>query len=137
MSRRRIRFMRSGELAEAGGVHVETLRYYEARGLLPEPPRRASGYREYPPEALERLRLIKRAQALGLTLDEVVELLALRSDDVVACGDVEPRIRSKIAELDDKLIALTELRSSLERLLCECCSGREAQQTCAALNLPG
>lgn len=102
--------------------------------MLPEPPRRASGHREYPPQALERLRLIKRAQALGLNLDEVAELLALRSDNVVACGDMEPRIRSKIAELDDKLIALTELRDSLGRMLCECCSGEQVQQACAALN---
>lgn len=129
--------MRSGELAEAGGVNVETLRYYERRGLLPEPPRRGSGYREYPPQAVTRLRLIKHAQTLGLTLDEVAELLALSTQDVVVCGDMEPRIRSKIAELDDKLLALSELRGSLERLLCECCNGQQVQQACTVLSLPG
>lgn len=67
--------MRSAELAKAGGVHVETLRYYERRGLLAEPPRHGSGYREYPAEALHRLRMIKQAQTLGFTLDEIAELL--------------------------------------------------------------
>jgi len=128
--------VRSGELAQAGGVHVETLRYYERRGLLPEPPRRGSGYREYPPQAVQRLRLIKHAQGLGLTLEEVAELLALSPDNVVACGDMKTRIRSKIAELDDKLLALTELRGSLEHLLCECCTAGHAQQSCTALAVP-
>ncbi|SDY81873.1 MerR HTH family regulatory protein [Modestobacter sp. DSM 44400] len=78
--------MRSGELARAGGVHVETLRYYERRGLLPAPPRRGSGYREYPAEALQRLQTIKQAQTLGLTLNRRAE---------VACGDMVQDRRSR------------------------------------------
>jgi len=126
--------MRSGELAKAGGVHVETLRYYERRGLLSEPPRRGSGYREYPEEALARLRMIKQAQTLGLSLDEITELLALNPHATVACGDMETRIRAKITELDDKLTALAELRGSLEQLLCACCDGHQAEQACPALD---
>jgi MerR family mercuric resistance operon transcriptional regulator len=126
--------MRSGELARAGGVNVETLRYYERRGLLAQPPRLGSGYREYPPEALNRLRLVKQAQALGLTLGEIAELLTLRPHAEVTCGDLEARIRSKIAELDGKLTALTSLRGSLERLLCECCDSRQAAMECPALS---
>jgi DNA-binding transcriptional MerR regulator len=126
--------MRSGELARAGGVNVETLRYYERRGLLAEPPRLASGYREYPPEALSRLRLVKQAQALGLTLAEIAGLLTLRPHAEVTCGDMEARIRSKINELDSKLTALTSLRGSLERLLCECCDSRQAAAKCPALS---
>ncbi|SDX59951.1 DNA-binding transcriptional regulator, MerR family [Modestobacter sp. DSM 44400] len=126
--------VRSGQLAEAGGVHVETLRYYERRGLLESPPRRGSGYREYPAEAVQRLRLIKQAQALGFTLDEIAELLALNPHAAVACGDMEDRVRSKMAELDEKLDALAELRGSLERVLCECCDGRQAQEACPALS---
>lgn len=125
--------MRSGELAQAGGVHVETLRYYERRGLLPEPPRRGSGYREYPPGALQRLRMIKQAQTLGLTLDEIADLLTLHPHAEVACGDMEARIRAKLTELDDKLVTLSELRGSLERLLCDCCDGRQTEQACPAL----
>ena len=63
--------LRSGELAKAADVNVETLRYYERRGLLPEPPRRESGYRVYPAESISRLRFIKGAQELGFTLEEI------------------------------------------------------------------
>lgn len=126
--------MRSGEVAEAGGVHVETLRYYERRGLLATPPRRASGYRDYPAAAVHRIRMIKQAQALGLTLEEIADLLALHPHTTVACGDMETRIRFKLVELDDKLAALNELRGSLESLLCDCCDGRRTQQACPALS---
>ena len=126
--------MRSGELARAGGVNIETLRYYERRGLLAEPPRLASGYREYPPEALSRLQLIKQAQALGLTLGEIAGLLTLRPHAEVTCADMGTRVRSKIAELDGKLAALTELRGSLEQLLCGCCDSRHGEQACPALS---
>jgi len=102
--------MRSGELAQAGGVHVETLRYYERRGLLPEPPRLGSGYGEYPAEALQRLRMIKQAQMRGLTLDEIADLLTLNPHAEVACGDMEARIRAKITELDAKLATLRAAR---------------------------
>jgi DNA-binding transcriptional MerR regulator len=65
-------------LAHLGGVNLETVRYYERRGLLPKPPRTQAGYRQFSPEAARRLRFIKRAQELGFSLDEVQELLALR-----------------------------------------------------------
>jgi MerR family mercuric resistance operon transcriptional regulator len=126
--------MRSSELARAGGVNIETLRYYERRGLLAEPPRLASGYREYPPEALKRLQLIKQAQALGLTLGEIAELLTLHPHAEVTCADMGTRVRSKIAELDGKLAALTELRGSLESLLCGCCDSQHGGQACPALS---
>lgn len=125
--------MRSAHLADAAGVHVETLRYYERRGLLPAPPRSASGYRDYPPEAIRQLRLIKQAQALGLSLDDIAELLARNPHAAIACGDLEARIRTTLSELDTKLAALTELRGSLERLLCECCDGQHTEQACPAL----
>ena len=72
--------MRIGAAAEQAGVNVQTLRYYERRGLLPRPPRRTSGYREFPDEAVRVVRFVKRAQDLGFTLDEVEELLHLRND---------------------------------------------------------
>src|SRR5207244_6106668 len=71
--------MRIGAAAELAGVNVQTLRYYERRGLLPRPPRRDSGYREFPDEAVRLVRFIKRAQDLGFSLDEVEELIRLRS----------------------------------------------------------
>src|SRR5262249_493433 len=72
--------MRIGTAAEQAGVNVQTLRYYERRGLLPRPPRRESGYREFPDEAVGVVRFIKRAQDLGFSLEEVEELLKLRND---------------------------------------------------------
>lgn len=125
--------MRSAQLADTVRVKVETLRYYERRGLLPHPPRRASGYRDYPPECVQRLRLIKQAQALGLSLPEITELLAVSPRAAVACGDMETRIRSKTADLDTRLAALSDLRRSLERLLCDCCDGQHTDRTCPAL----
>ncbi|MDQ6754521.1 MAG: heavy metal-responsive transcriptional regulator [Actinomycetota bacterium] len=125
--------MHTGELAQAVGVNVETLRYYERRGLLAAPPRHPSGYRDYPVEAVARLRLIKQAQSLGLSLDEITGLLALSPDPVIACGDLATRVRSKITELDEKLAALTELRGSLDRLLCDCCGGQQDGRACPVL----
>ncbi len=125
--------MRSAQLADTAGVNVETLRYYERRGLLPPPPRRSSGYRDYPPEAVQRLRLIKQAQALGLSLEEITELIALNPHADIACGDMETRIRSKITDLDTRLAALGELRGQLEQLLCDCCDGQHTARACPAL----
>lgn len=67
-----------GQLAKNAGVNIETIRYYERRGLIPEPPRRESGYRQYSPEFVTRIQFIKRAQELGFSLNEIAELLALR-----------------------------------------------------------
>ena len=72
--------MRIGTAAAQAGVNIQTLRYYERRGLLPRPPRRTSGYREFPDDAVRIVRFIKRAQDLGFTLDEIEELLRLRND---------------------------------------------------------
>lgn len=131
--RRRVGGVRSAELADTVGVNVETLRYYERRGLLPVPPRRPSGYRDFPPDAVDRLRRIKQAQALGLTLQEITELLALNPHTDIACGDMETRIRSKITDLDTTMVALGELREQLEQLLCACCDGQQTNRACPAL----
>src|SRR5919198_614719 len=77
-----------GEVARAGGVNLETIRYYERRGLLPKPPRTTSGYRTFGADAVRRLRFIKNAQDLGFSLREIKELLALRLDARTSCADV-------------------------------------------------
>ena len=69
-----------GAVARRAGVGIDTIRYYEREGLLPEPQRRASGYRDYGPDVVERLRFIRRAKDLGFTLEEIRELLALSTD---------------------------------------------------------
>ena len=104
--------LRIGEVAGGAGVHRETLRYYERRGLIPGPPRRASGYRAYPPDTVERVRLIKWAQGLGFTLREIRDLARIPHDHVSGRPD---RVRARAAEI---------LRSMRRRLLaisaCRC-----------------
>ena len=87
--------LRTGEVAARAGVNVQTLRYYERRGLLKKPGRRASGYREYSPDAVRLIRFIKRAQELGFTLTEIEDLLRLRSDQTAKCSDVRHDCTSK------------------------------------------
>jgi len=77
--------MTIGKLAKRAGVGVETIRFYERKGLLPEPPRRYSGYREYPESAIDRVRFIRRAKELGFTLKEIGELLELRIRPGTTC----------------------------------------------------
>jgi MerR family mercuric resistance operon transcriptional regulator len=77
-----------GQLAKQAGVNIETIRYYERQGLLPEPPRRASGYRQYSAEFVKRIQFIKRAQTLGFSLKEIAELLDLRIESDTACDQV-------------------------------------------------
>ena len=77
-----------GRLANASGVGVETIRFYEREGLLPEPPRKRSGYRQYPADAVARVLFIRRAKELGFTLKEITELLKLRVDPDTSCADV-------------------------------------------------
>ena len=122
----------TGALAEAAGVGRETVRFYERKGLLPEPPRTASGYRDYPLESVERLRFIRRAQGLGFTLDEIADLLALRVDEVSACGAVEARAREKLSSVADKLTELRRMKKALERLV-DACQSREPTSDCPIL----
>ena len=79
-----------GALASAAEVGIETIRFYERKGLLPEPPRTQAGYRQYTPDTVHRLRFIRRAQGLGFSLAEISELLDLRIAELSACGTVEP-----------------------------------------------
>jgi Hg(II)-responsive transcriptional regulator len=112
--------MRIGTAAEQAGVNVQTLRYYERRGLLPVPPRRGSGYREFPTEAVRIVRFIKRAQDLGFTLDEIEELLRLRHhkrrDRARIRGVAERRVR----QIDQKIAELQAMKRALSHLV-HCC----------------
>lgn len=112
--------LKSGELAKAAGVNVETLRYYEKRGLIPEPPRRESGYRQYPPESVDRLIFIKSAQELGFTLEEIKDLLALRVDESATKAQVRQHAQAKVAQIDAKIAALSQMRSALSHMIDQC-----------------
>jgi DNA-binding transcriptional MerR regulator len=105
-----------GELAAAAEVGIETIRYYERRGLLPEPPRSASGYRRYPSSAIERVRFIRRAKELGFSLRETAELLALRTNERGQCADARRQIDGKLTDLEGRIADLRRVESALRLL---------------------
>jgi len=115
--------MKTGQVAKEAGVNVETLRFYERRGILKEPKRRASGYREYPPETVQIVRFVKRAQELGFTLDEVEELLVLRDDSARSCDEVRQVATVKIGEIESKIRELTSMKEALSVLVASCGDG--------------
>jgi DNA-binding transcriptional MerR regulator len=112
--------LRTGELAERAGVNVQTLRYYERRGLLAAPTRRPSGQREYSEDAVRLLRTIKDTQRLGFTLAEIEELLAL-SEHRRGTDELHQRAQAKLAEIDAKIAQLTRVRQTLQAVLAADC----------------
>lgn len=112
--------MRSRELARQVGVNTETLRYYERRGLLREPPRTGGGYRNYPSTAVDLLRFIKRAQQLGFTLDEVEELIRLDAGGPDNCDAARVLAESRRADLESRIADLLRMRDSLSELIATC-----------------
>jgi len=114
--------LRMGEVAARAGVHRETLRYYERRGLIPPPPRRMSGYRAYPAETVTRVRLIKWAQGLGFTLREIAELSRIPRDHVRGrTPHVRSRAVAKIDEIDKKILRLLSVKRELVAIArCRC-----------------
>ena len=101
------------QLARAANVNLETIRYYERRGLIPEPPRNDSGHRQYSQEDLTRTKFIRRAQALGFSLKEILEILSLRMEPGKTCGDMKSRVEAKIEDIEQKMAALRQMRESL------------------------
>ena len=108
--------MRIGELADALGLNAKTIRYYEAIDVLPPPERTTSGYRDYGAEDLERLRFVRTAQRLGLTLDEIREVIAFRDRGERPCGHVQGILRRQVAELGRRIDEMQRLRDELRRL---------------------
>jgi MerR family mercuric resistance operon transcriptional regulator len=121
--------MTIGALARAAGVNVETVRYYERRGLLAAPARTVSGYRQYDDEALWRLQFVARAKRLGFTLTEITDLL--QADGAHGVDDVLDAARAKLVALDERRSALDVQRARLERLVRTCESGDDTD--CTAL----
>jgi Hg(II)-responsive transcriptional regulator len=124
--------MRTSELAGRAGVNSETLRYYERRGLLDEPPRTVGGYRDYPDAAVELLRFIKRAQELGFSLDEVEELLHLDSGGPEGCDAARALAEARQADLEARIADLQRMRDSLAELVATCDLPR-ADRSCPLL----
>lgn len=109
--------LRSGQVAAAAGVNIETLRYYERRGLLREPDRSLGGHRLYPPEVVTTMRMIKAAQRVGFTLEEVANLLAATRLGGRSDSGLRAQTAEKLAEVDQKLVELTEVRDTLRAAL--------------------
>ena len=118
-----------GSLASQADVNVQTVRYYERRGLMPAPPRTDSGYRQYPPDSVARVRFIKRAQLLGFSLKEIAELLDLRVHPRRSCSEMRRKAEVKRAEIDRKIRALRVLRSGLDDLI-EACDSNTPTEEC-------
>ena len=110
-----------GSLADEAGVNVETIRYYQRRGLMPEPDKPAQGYRRYDATTVKRVRFIKRAQALGFTLEEIGGLLKL--DEAHACAETRELASHKLQTIETKLADLVAMRKALTALLCQCDAG--------------
>ena len=108
--------MRIGELGHASGFATKTIRFYEGAGLLPEPLRGSSGYRDYDASALPRLRFIRSAQACGLTLAEIRQVIAVRDDGGSPCEHVTGLLDAHAVELDKRITDLTQLREEISRL---------------------
>jgi len=108
--------MRIGELAERTGLTAKTLRFYEQAGVLPEPGREESGYRNYDEDAVVRLAFVKAAQAAGLTLSEIRQVIAVREQDGAPCGHVVALLDVHAAELNRRIVDLTALREQVLRL---------------------
>lgn len=122
-----------GQLAKAAQVNIETIRYYEKRGLIPEPPRRESGYRQYAPDTVGRITFIKRAQGLGFSLREITELLSLRVDPGTTSADIKMRAEAKLTDIDTKLRDLKMMKTALMKLTVAC-RGRGPISECPILD---
>jgi MerR family transcriptional regulator, copper efflux regulator len=121
-----------GEVAKQAQVRIETLRYYERTGLVTSPPRSDSNYRLYPQETVWRVQFIKRAQELGFSLKEIMELLALRATPETPCADIRNRALDKITAIEEKIQTLNAMKRALAKLVDEC-SGQGEITDCPIL----
>lgn len=113
-----------GKVAAAAAVNVETIRFYQRRGLLTEPPKSQGGFRYYDDATIARVRFVKRAQALGFSLEEVVGLLALEQSN--ACGPTHDAAVRKLQLVDERITDLKRIRSTLKKLVQQCEAGPAA-----------
>ena len=122
-----------GQLAKKAQVNIETVRFYERRGLMPEPKRTKSGYRQYTMQDVSRLLFIKRAKALGFTLKEISELLSLKIDENSLCGEVKELALDKIEAIEEKIHDLQKIKKKLQELVNLCESETKTSSECPIL----
>ncbi|TAN08051.1 MAG: MerR family transcriptional regulator [Rhodanobacteraceae bacterium] len=125
-----------GTVARRAKVSIDTIRYYERAGLLPAPHRRASGYRDYDPGVVERLRFIRRAKELGFTLGEIRELLALSTDRERGVKGVKQRAEARLGQVQQRIRELQRMRRGLQQLI-DACPGHGALEHCPILRALG
>lgn len=125
-----------GKAAREAGVNIETVRFYERRGLIEQPPQ-GNGYRIYSADQVARIRFIKEAQQIGFSLSEVSELLALKADPSADCSDVREQAVVKLKEVEQKINQLKQIGAALETLIATCpgCGGLQACSIMDALTL--
>ncbi len=122
-----------GKAAYRAGVGVETIRFYERKGLIEQPPKpRGAGFRAYPIETVHRIRFIRQAQELGFSLREIQDLLSLRADPESDSGEVRERAAAKLAEVNRKITELERIRAALETLIAAC-PGGGALRSCSIM----
>lgn len=126
-------FMKIGEVATQSNVGIETIRYYEREGLLAEPERRPSGYRQYDQSVVSRLQFIRRTKELGFTLAEIKELLGLWFDANTRCEHVREKATRKITDIEEKIRSLQKMKRSLRKVIDEC-ESRNAVEDCPLLD---
>lgn len=112
--------MKIGEVAKHSGFGIETIRYYEREGLLQPPQRRPSGYRQYDESTVRRLEYIRQAKDLGFTLAEIRELLELSFAAHSSCDHIRQRAEAKIADIEEKIRSLQQMKRSLRKILQRC-----------------
>ncbi len=121
-----------GKLAKEAGVRIDTIRFYERQGLIEPPPRTESNYRLYSRDEVARFRFIKRAKALGFTLNEIKDLLNLQQDPHTTRAEIKNRTLAKIEDIDSKVHDLTRVKAALEHLASEC-DGHGSLEGCPIL----
>ncbi len=115
-----MRYLTTGQLAKHAGVNIDTIRFYERKGLIPRPYRKESGYRQYHEEMVKRVLFIKKAKRLGFSLRDIAELLSLRVDSITKCGDVQKKAEDKIAEIKEMIQTLEGMKTALMLLVGQC-----------------
>ncbi|MFN3236247.1 MAG: Zn(2+)-responsive transcriptional regulator [Pseudomonadales bacterium] len=127
--------LRIGELAELTETNNETLRFYESKGLLPEPKRSPAGYRLYGQAAVDQVRFILRAKHMGFSLREIAELLSLQVDkEDATCGEVKELAEQKLEVIQGKIDELHRMQAALKKITDACCGGDESATRCTILN---
>ena len=125
--------LRIGQVAQTTGLSVEAIRYYERLGLIGEVARTPSGYRQFEPDVVRRLRFVQRAQALGFSLEEIRELLELRLSSTASAAEVREKADAKLCEIEAKLSDLRRMRRALQELTA-CCCGNGSTSDCPILD---